>query len=317
MKRTGMLSALAIMLSLPLAAADQTKWTIDASGSYLTRTAGTNSPLVSLSANAGTGDIMKTKDVAPTAWKPGADLKVAYALSGKLGVEVRGSYLAKASKAFTNVNSSGSFLSYAIETNVIQPYGMPAGATLTGETQANALKSIEANATFTLTPAVSLYGGFRFMQLNESFSLLGYLSEAENELNLWNAKNNMWGVQFGARADILALLGKPAEKFTINGSLGAALFLDKAKSDFSVNGTPYTVPISDSKISPAVDAGIRFGYRVTDMIEVHAGYNVLWITSVAQAARQVSSMGQYGGALNMSYDSLLYHGAKLGVTVRF
>ncbi len=316
MKRTLLLLALVVLFSLPLAAADRTKWTIDASGSYLTRAAGSNGPLVSLSANQGSGDIMTIKDVALTAWKPGADLKVAYALGGKIGVEVRGFFLAKSSNSFSVVNS-GEWVGYAVETTPISTYGMPTGSHMTALNDSNALKSIEANATYVLTPAVSLYGGFRFIQLNESFAFDGGIEGGWSEYDLWNAKNNMWGVQVGARADILALLGKPAEKFTINGSLGAALFLDKAKSDFSVGGLDYTEPISDSKISPAVDAGLRFGYRVTEMIEVYAGYNVLWMTSVAQAVRQVSSMEGYGGLLNMSYDSLLYHGAKLGVTVRF
>lgn len=267
-KTTGIALFPVAALRLPLAAAERTKWTIDASGFYLTRTAGSKSPLVSLYANAGTDDIMKTKDVALTSWKPGVDLKVAYALNEKLGVEVRGFFLAKSSKSFNNVNSSEDWLSYAIETDPASPYGRPSGSHITAENNANALKSIEANVTYVLTPAVSLYGGFRFIQLNESFAFDGGLEGSWDELELWNAKNNMWGVQIGARADILSLFQKEGGNFTINGHAGLALFLDKTKSDFTIDGTPFTDPISDSKLSPAVDAGLRFGYRVNGMIEV-------------------------------------------------
>ncbi len=317
MKRTILAALVAVVLCLPLAAADQTKWTIDASGFYLTRSAGSNSPLVSTYSNPGTGDIMVIKDVALTAWKPGADLRIAYSLCRKWGVEVRGSLLAKASKSFTNTNSSGSFISYAIETTPVTSYGMPTEGSMEGTNNAEALKNVEANATFALTPSVSLYGGFRFIQFNDSFTLLGvFPAQEDTETDIWTAKNNMWGVQIGARADILSLLGKSSGKFSVDGSLGAALFLNKAKSDFYLDNSLASA-LADNKLSPAVDAGLRFGYRLNDMFEVHAGYNLLWIGSVAQSVRMIANMNTYFGDRTMAFDSLLYHGAKAGVTVRF
>ena len=62
---------LAFILGLPLGAAEGTKFTVDISGLFLTRTPGTTAPLVSLADNVGTGDVFTTDCVALNTWKPG------------------------------------------------------------------------------------------------------------------------------------------------------------------------------------------------------------------------------------------------------
>jgi hypothetical protein len=302
-------------LGLPLGAADGTKVTIDLSGFFLTRTPGTTAPLVSLIDNAGTGDVFTTDCVALNTWKPGGDLRLAYVWS-KLGVEVRGFLLAKWSRSDTYTQTVSSLL--AIETNPVTTYGLWPGETLTANNEST-VKGLEANLTYDLTPAVLLYGGIRYLRINETFSLLGDFVGDNTELDVWNTTNTMLGGQIGARVEFLRLGDAATRGFTAQGHGAFALLHNNAHADFTVVDYYDLITAAADKVSPAVEAGLQVGYRLGRMIELHAGYDLIWLSSVAQAIRHVAAMTPYLSTptLSLVFDSLVLHGAKAGVTVRF
>jgi len=318
MRIAGILTLLVLVLSLPLLAADGTKFTVDVSGFLLTQVPGTSVPLVSLYANAGTGDVFTTGSAALNTWKPGGDLRLGYAWS-KLGVEVRGFLLSRWSNA-TIYTSNGENL--AIETNPITSYGMgSAGNTLTA-TNDGRLKGFEANLTYDLAPKVRLYGGFRYLQLNGTFDLYGYFGESSYENDLWATTNKLLGGQIGARVDILRPAGEATRGFVLQGHGAFALFSNSAHTGFTTNYSGeaiYDIAADSHKLTPAVDAGVQAGYRMGRLIELHVGYNLLWMSSVSQAIRQVAGTTSYNETptIALVYKDLVVHGAQAGITVRF
>ncbi|MCJ7485373.1 MAG: hypothetical protein MUQ25_04295 [Candidatus Aminicenantes bacterium] len=306
---------LAFVLSLPLGAAEDTKFTIDVSGFFLTRGAGPTAPLVSLIDNAGTGDIFTTNSVALNTWKPGGDLRLG-CLWSKFGAEVRGFLLAKWSKSATYTQTVSSLL--AIETDPFTSYGLWPGETLTANNE-SILKGLEANLTYDLTPTVRLYGGIRYLRINERFNLLGVFGGGNTELDVWNTTNSMLGGQIGTRIEFLRLDDAAARGFTVQGHGAFALFHNNAHADFTVVDYYGLITADANKVSPAVEAGLQVGYRLGRMIELHAGYDLIWLSSVAQAIRHVAAMTPYLSSppLSLVFDSLVIHGAKAGVTIRF
>ncbi|MEN6560081.1 MAG: hypothetical protein ABFD52_04820 [Acidobacteriota bacterium] len=327
MKRIfGIACILALILSLPAAAAAQgTKFTIDLSGAFLTRAAGSSIPLVSSDYNnPGTGDIFTSDSVALDAWKAGGDLRLGYAW-GKLGVEVRGFLLAKPSASSVYANNSGDWMDIAVEFKSADSYGLPDGSVLTAAAQDDKpLMGLEANATYALTPKIQLYGGFRYFQLNQSYALLGQFSSDVNdyEIDGWNVKNKMFGGQVGARVDILRPAEGTEQGFTAQGHGAFILLSNKADVVFQsyYGGEPNWAAAtgSASKIAPGVDAGFQFGYRLNRLIEFHVGYDLLWLSGVGEAVRQTDSMDDYSDTTaDPQFKSFAVHGAKAGVTVRF
>lgn len=315
MRLLGIFTVLVFILSLPLGAAEGTKVTIDVSGFFLTRAAGTATPLVSLYANPGMGNVFTTDSVALNTWKPGIDLKLGLTW-GQFGAEVRGFMLDKWSNSAIYTTSTGTSL--AIETKPITSYGLPsAGSTLTANNKST-FKGFEANLTYDLSPAVRLYGGVRYLLVNETLDFLGdWHSETEDDI--WNTANKILGGQVGVRVNFLPQAGAATQGFTLQGHGAFALFSNSAHADFTVVDSTRTSTVDASHISPAVDAGLQFGYRFGGAIELHAGYDLMWLNSVAQATGQVTGTTSFNAmpTSTLVFSSLLVHGAKAGLTIRF
>ena len=305
---------LAFILGLPLGAAERTQFTVDVSGFFLTRGTGTTAPLVSLIDNAGTGDIFTTDSVALNTWKPGGDLRLG-CLWSKFGAEVRGFLLTKWSKSATYAQTVSSLL--AIETNPFTLYFLPLGDTLTASNEST-LRSFEVNLTYDLTPAIRLYGGFRYFRINEMFELLGDFVPV-SEQDIWNTTNTMMGGQVGARVDFLRPADEAKQGLTIQCHGAFALFSNNTHADFTAYDIWDTTSVDGSKISPAVEAGLQVGYRLGRLVELHAGYDLMWLNSVAQAVRQVAGTTSYNSmpTTTLVFSSLVVHGAKAGVTICF
>ncbi|HOW85336.1 MAG TPA: hypothetical protein P5119_08175 [Candidatus Aminicenantes bacterium] len=322
-KIIGIACVLGLIMSLPVTAAAQgTRFTIDLSGAFLTRAAGSSIPLVSSDiANPGTGDIFTSDSVALDAWKAGGDLRLGYAW-GKFGVEVRGFLMAKPATAAVYTIAEGRVI--AVELGSPCGYGAPSGSVLTAAAQDDKpLMGLEANVTYALTPKIQLYGGFRYLRLDQTYSLRGQFSSDPNnfELDAWTAKNKMLGGQVGARVDILSLAGGVTQGFTAQGHGAFLLLSNKADVDLqSVFGSSslWAATGTASKIAPGVDAGFQVGYRLNRMFEVHVGYDLLWLGGMGEAVRQTRSVDTYGDeTADPQFKSFIVHGAKAGVTVRF
>jgi hypothetical protein len=315
MKLRAFFVVLVFALSSSLTAAEGMRLTFDISGLMLTRAAGTEYPLLSLASHAGQGDILTTDGVALNGWKPGINLKLGLAW-GRLGVEVRGFTLGKWSNSAIYAPSVGALL--AVETDPITDYYLDgAGSTITADNE-SALKGIEANLTYGLSPAIRLYGGVRYLLLDETFGLLGEWTSGD-ETDTWNTTNRILGAQIGVHADILPPSDAAAGGFILQGHGAVLLSINFAHVDFAVVDWDNTSEMDGSRFSPGVDAGLQFGYRFGGSFELYAGYNLLWLNSVARATDQVRGTNSYNGPAESTlvFGSLLVHGAKVGLAVHF
>jgi hypothetical protein len=313
MKRTVILAAVLVLSSLSLWASDPPKLTIDLSGLFVTRTAGASLPFVSTDPNEGAGDVFTTDSAALTAWKAGGDVRLGYAWS-KLGAEVRGFLLSKWTNSALYTSDGTSLI---IETDPTTSYGIGAGDTMTANNE-SALKGFEANVTYDLTPTIRLYGGFRYLKVDESFDLLGASDGEPFEDDIWSTTNTMMGGQIGVNFEFLSLAEGATKGFTAQGRAGVALFSNSAHADFEAWMPQIGADVH--KLSPAVEAGLQFGYCFTSMIEVHAGYGLLWVGQVAQANRQFSGTTSFNFedvTVTPVFSGLIAHGAKAGLTIRF
>ncbi len=317
------LCVLTAVLSLPAMAVDQHKGlTIDLSGAFLTRAAGSNVPLVSTDHfTPGTGDIFSTDTVALKALKIGGDLKVGY-VWGKWGVEVRGFALAKGNKASAYTNDGIGSVLLSVDMAEANGYGLLGGGSLTATNKDDkALWGFEANGTYQLTPKVLLYAGLRYMMLSQSFNLYGTF-DTDYQTDLWTTENKLFGGQVGANVNILGRADDIMPGWILNGH-GAFALLSNSMDDAFVSiyddeEAWAAAAGSAHKITPAVDAGLRGAYRLNRLLEFHVSYDLLWVARVAQADYQLTAMEYYNNtAMTPVYKSFLLHGIKAGVTLYF
>jgi len=304
--------SLSVMAAIP-AAAETGKLSFNVSGLFMTRSAGATYPLISSWTHPGQGDILTTDEVALNSWKLGIDASLGI-VWGRLGVEIRAFTLGKWTNSAENMATTGTV--YAIETSTQTHYGMPAGATLTADNEGS-LREFEANLTYDLSPAFRLYGGVRYLILDETLRMHGDFPGGGFEDDVWNTENRMIGGQVGLRVDIPPPIDAASPGFILGGHCAFGLFSNSAHVDFAVLDSPYISDMDDSKVSLAVDAGLRFGYRLSGSFELYAGYNLLWLNSAALAANQVRGTTSYNSPpiSTLIYSSLFAHGAKVGFAV--
>jgi hypothetical protein len=123
----------------------------------------------------------------------------------------------------------------------------------------------------------------------------------------------------GVRFDLLPQAEAAAQGFTLRGHGAVALFTNSGHVDFTVIPYNKTSAADASNITPGVDAGLQFGYRIGGSFEIYAGYDFLWLSAVAQATAQVAGTTSFNSAPTsaLATSSLLVHGAKVGLVIRF
>ncbi len=350
MKRTGLvfiLPILAILLSIPLAAADKSdpvektdgqKWTIDLSGSFLVRAAGMGVPVAS---RYSMDEELSTANTALDAWKPGASLKVGRSW-GRLGAEVRLTMRA-GSSASAFFDLAGGYnaprLDSAGRTSYI-PYG---DITVTAGNSGQAVKGLEAGLTYDLSEAVSVHAGFRYLSIDEDFVLSYDLNreldsmfqgpsaggsptsymEARNRAEMWSTGNRMMGGQIGLRVDFLRLAGAGQGRFTLRGRTALTIFGNRVKTSYvrSIDSEVRdNIGVAKNKAVLGADCGLQAGFRLSRLVELHAGYDLMWLGSTAQADHQTATTYEVyydQDTDHIDFRSLVLQGATVGVTLRF
>lgn len=289
--------------------------TVEAFGLFMTRTQGDTFSLVSTASHPGTGDILSSSAMALNKWKPGIELGIGLTC-GRLGGEIRGFMLSKVSNSAMYANSV--FQSINVETDPITNYNLPDNSSLTGNNEGT-LYGLEANLTYDLSSAIRLYGGLYYRSLTEKFSLHGvWGSGGEDEV--WDTRNQLWGGQAGVRADLMALFQASSSGVILQGQFAFALSSNSALANFAkLKSLTRFCTASAKHISPALQAGLRFGYRFGQSFELFGGYNLLWMNSVAKAVDQVAGTTSfyYIPTSTLVLGQVLYHGGNVGLALHF
>lgn len=179
------------------------------------------------------------------------------------------------------------------------------------------LYSAEVNGRLDLSPRVTVVGGLRWLQLNDT--LVGWLTPADRNAPdwktdcllhpqpprpscaiagvsstdtaltyppFWTAKtqNNLYGAQVGVDAELLAF-----GRFSIDGQIKAGLFDNNAAQSALVSMEKQLFPTQATVNRPAFvgEAGLQLKYQVAKGLAFKLGYEALWLDGVALAPGQI------------------------------
>ncbi len=164
----------------------------------------------------------------------------------------------------------------------------------------------------------SVLVGFRWMSLSEKFNINATDSDSGTSDYNIRTTNNLFGGQIGVRQSIS--VGRLS--FDVTGKSG--LFGNAAHQTQSVTDFPSgfflrdRVSSSGGQAAFVGDLNLSASYRLTRMLGIRSGYNLLWGEGVALAPNQLdfTDTATSGTGLN-TRDGFFAHGASVGLEGRW
>ncbi len=216
------------------------------------------------------------------------------------------------------------------------------------------LYSAEVNGRLDLSPRMTVLGGLRWLQLNDT--LVGWLTPADRNAPdwktdcllhpqpprssctiggvsstdpalsyppFWTAKtqNNLYGAQIGVDAKLLEV-----GRFSIDGLIKAGLFDNNATLSALVSMEKQLFPTQATTNHPAFvsEAELQLKYQLTKGLALKVGYEALWLDGVALAPGQIQETFSTAPptvtarALGVNTSSnVLFQGATVGIESSF
>jgi hypothetical protein len=205
------------------------------------------------------------------------------------------------------------------------------------------LYSAELNGRLDLSDRVTMLGGFRWLQLNDT--LQGILTPTDRTAPTWKTTcplcnlfqvtadgpignlppfwntgttNNLYGMQFGIDGKILEF-----GRFWLDGRMTAGLFDNNAEQSTGVSIAKVVYPATATANGTAFvgEASLQLKYQVMQGLSLKAGYEVLWLVGVALAPGQIDKTYAARSdvrALGVNHGSnVLFQGATFGLEYSF
>jgi hypothetical protein len=179
---------------------------------------------------------------------------------------------------------------------------------------ASNLYNAEFNVRWNPLCRVTMLAGFRWVELRENMDGAIVPSTMEYFWNT-NTKNNLYGFQIGADANIWEW-----GCFSIDGLVKAGVFGNHAEQTSALHTGQYigTGSASTNHTSFLGELGLQCKYQVTQSLTLRAGYEAMWLQGVALAPGQIQesyfASDQFG--IN-SNNGMFYHGAVAGLEYSF
>jgi hypothetical protein len=159
--------------------------------------------------------------------------------------------------------------------------------------------------------------GVRWIRLNERLDIdIDMISDLDR--HKITADNRLWGGQVGLEG---MLLGKPDQGFSVDGFVKAGYYNNNLSSRMHERFFSGSASVGRDHGTFAGELGIGAQYAFTRNIALGARYQLLWLDSVALAPDQMRKLapgvlGDVGGG-SVDWESVLYHGGWVGLTVSF
>lgn len=256
---------------------------------------------------------------------PNAGFKLTgkYRVDSRLGVELTGFYIPTRSTS-SSVSSTGQpgsidlllpFYDVTIDQeNVTEISYWPEYRGSAQATLSNNLGGGELNLTWAMPPTdawrIDLLGGFRFLQLRESYTITTSSPyNPPNPADIWNttdsfdARNRFYGLQIGARAArdwgqwVGSAIGKVAlgtmqQRVSINGYLETNDYNNFGATQV-FSGGYFALPTnsgdhSSSTFAVVPEIALNVGYRLTPRATVYVGYSFLYASDVVRPGDQIN-----------------------------
>jgi hypothetical protein len=236
-------------------------------------------------------------------WDTGFDGTLGVRFMARHAIELR--FLGIESNASNTFVTPGSFIGGG--------FTGPSG-TLFDTTYDTTLRNWELNWRYLWTNQLTLLAGFRAINLEDSQRFrIGPVAQG-----WYDYDNRLRGAQIGIDWSVLPA----ASALQINLSGKAGLFHLKSEGGIEEFSGTTSIGAFGTKVSDTVVAGelaVSVGYRIHDNVTLRAGYQMLVIDDVGLASNNASASLTNPSLLssNVHRDSLLYHGANLGVTINW
>jgi hypothetical protein len=261
-----------------------------------------------------------TVDTNPNA---GVRITGAYRIDNRMGVELIGFYIPSRSTS-SSVSSTGQpgsvdlllpFFDVTVNReNITEISYWPQYRGSAQATLSNSLGGGEFNMTWAIPPQdawrVDLLGGFRFMQLRESYTITTSSPyNPPNPADIWNttdafdARNRFYGLQIGARAAydqgpwVGSVIGKVAlgtmqQRVSVNGYLETNDYTNYGPTQ-TFSGGYFALPTnsgdhSRNTFAAVPEVALNLGYRLTPQATVFVAYSFLYASNVARPGEQIN-----------------------------
>lgn len=176
------------------------------------------------------------------------------------------------------------------------------------------LESFEVNLRKTYSPCVTLLAGFRYIDLDEQLDFHFYGGSSPDLF--WRTNNNLYGFQLGAEAVL-----HQSCKWQIDGFGKFGIFANDASVNSQTiipnNPNDTNGGTDDDHTAYFAELGINGSYQLSDCWSVGAGYRVMWLDGVLEAANQVPVTSNTAATLSHDYSSVFYHGATASLQARW
>jgi hypothetical protein len=180
------------------------------------------------------------------------------------------------------------------------------------------LHSLEANASLTLSPRITLLAGVRWLQLRDE--LQGTLSPDDRGEPVWkysialfnipstlndavpipgspvvvnppfwstSTRNNLYGVQIGARSTLWEF-----GRVSVDGTIKAGVYDNRATQTTLISMRKQLYPAQSATDAAAFvgEASLVAKYQLGDGVALKLGYSALWLSGVALAPAQIQQI---------------------------
>jgi hypothetical protein len=168
--------------------------------------------------------------------------------------------------------------------------------------------------------------GFRYLNLRERLRINGERDQTTSNPNGSTAvetgvydigtSNNLYGPQVGAR------LRRWGRKLGWEATGKAGIFAsDTQQEQYVIDYPDFTerelISASDNGVAFVGELNLTAIYRLNDVWNLRAGYNLIWIEGVALAPDQLDFSDVIGAGNQLSHNGVLLHGVSCGLEARW
>ncbi|WP_417747839.1 Lpg1974 family pore-forming outer membrane protein [Rosistilla oblonga] len=196
--------------------------------------------------------------------------------------------------------------------NAALPVTFP-GVTSIDGVHTSDLHSLELGISRRLTESVRLTTGFRYLEIDDR---IGFRLDAAATPTTIDtaAQNRLYGGQIGLESELFR-----KGKWSLDGFGQVGLFGNAAKQSTLLDTG--VVQIRDAgdrgKFSFLAELGLNARRNLTSQLDLVAGYQIMWITSVAVASDELVHSNFIAPHGVDASDSVFYHGATVGLEYHY
>ncbi len=265
----------------------------------------------------GTGNVLEVLngDDFDFDFTSGLDAGVIYWFDGCTAIEFRHVWINEVSDSLqlNDIGNTAAFVNTS-PNSLIPNTGM--GVFSTVSTNESEFQTSEVNVRSRAGSRITLIGGFRYAQLDESLAVESFVPVG-NRYTSWDTENDLYGMQIGAE---VALVRVANDCFRIDGLVKGGVYYNDVRSEVFDNGVgsglaPRRIGSGDDSVAFLGEFGLFAHWQVHHNVALRAGYQAIWFNSVATAEHQVGSTGSLAvpplTANVDTGDNAIFHGVNL------